>query len=237
MGTPGFLTEVQCTYEFPFLCEVAQEASEQLTTPLVSSQGTPRDISDLVTETSAQLTTQGAKSKGAPEDKSDRTLLAVKIAVPSVVSGLLCGAVMAVVCTYLMRRKRQIRVNVQLHFGARYVRRKPTGDPANVVNTSTQNIEDSNINQAILDHIPDLNRDVDIPSVHVDPYHELEDGDTYDSIAESGLQLNRALPPLPDDMGGSLRGSVDEGDVEGEKGGYCIGRVGHCKEECNDGTE
>ena len=21
MGTPGFLTEVQCTYEFPFLCE------------------------------------------------------------------------------------------------------------------------------------------------------------------------------------------------------------------------
>ncbi|KAH3779909.1 hypothetical protein DPMN_157718 [Dreissena polymorpha] len=106
MGTPGFLNEMACTDYYPFVCE-AQDASEQLTTPGVTSKRTPRDKSNLVTETSAQLTTQGVISKGAPEDKFDTTLLAVKIAVPSIVIGLLSGALTAVACIYLKRRKRQ----------------------------------------------------------------------------------------------------------------------------------
>ncbi|XP_052275026.1 C-type mannose receptor 2-like isoform X2 [Dreissena polymorpha] len=106
LGTPGFLNDQSCKISIPFVCE-AQDASEQLTTPGVTSQRTPRDKSNFVTETSAQLTTQGVINKGAPEDKSDTTLLAVKIAVPSFVVGLLSGALTAVACIYLKRRKRQ----------------------------------------------------------------------------------------------------------------------------------
>ncbi|XP_052238268.1 low-density lipoprotein receptor-related protein 6-like isoform X3 [Dreissena polymorpha] len=149
--------------------------------------------------------------------------------------GAVIAILVAAISIVIIYKKR--RANVQLHFGARYVQREPTGDPANVVNTSTHNIVDSNINLAIIDPILDQNRDVDIPLVPVNPYLELEDGDTYDCISEGGLQLNRALPPLPDDTRRPLRGSVDEGDVEEEKEGYCIGRVGRCTEEYDDDTE
>ncbi|KAH3780216.1 hypothetical protein DPMN_158027 [Dreissena polymorpha] len=73
----------------------------------VTSKGAPQNTSDLVTEPSLLLTTPGVTGDGAPEDKSDTTLLAVKIAVPLVVVGLLSGALTAVVCIYLKRKKRQ----------------------------------------------------------------------------------------------------------------------------------
>ncbi|KAH3808191.1 hypothetical protein DPMN_136543 [Dreissena polymorpha] len=153
--------------------------------------------------------------------------------------GVSMGAVIVIIVAAIIVVKicKRSRANVQLHFGARYVRRKPIDDHSNVVNTSPQNIVDANIHPNMLDPIPDLNRDMDIPSVPVNPYLELEDGDTYDCISEGGLQLIRALPPPPDDTGEPLNTSVDGGDVEEENGGYCIGRVRHCQEEGNDGKQ
>ncbi|KAH3780149.1 macrophage mannose receptor 1-like isoform X2 [Dreissena polymorpha] len=126
----GFLNDRSCSENNAFVCE-AQDTSVLLTTPGVTSKGAPQntfglvtkryvllttpgvtrkaaahDKSDVVTKPSLLLTTPGVASDGAPEDKSDTTLLAVKIAVPLVV-GLLSGALTAVVCIYLKRKKRQ----------------------------------------------------------------------------------------------------------------------------------
>ncbi|KAH3778600.1 hypothetical protein DPMN_180069 [Dreissena polymorpha] len=187
---------------------------DQLMTDNKTCKLGPRPTDDTTAE-SGEYTINAASStsKAYPAFKREVTdtgssskLLYIGVSVGSVI------VILVAAITIVIIRKRS-RANVQLHFGARYFRRKPTDDPSDVINTRTQNIVDSNINPAMLDAIPDLNRDMDVTSVLVNPYLELEDGNTYDCISEGGLQLNRALPPLPDDTGGPLRGSVDGGYI------------------------